>query len=83
VKVFDNLYFLGPDRVLGVGASPRRRASSCSTPSSTTRSRTKSSGGLKKLGLDPAQIKYVMVSHGHLDHAGGAKFLQESSARGC
>ena len=34
-------------------------------------------GGLKKLGLDPAQIKYVMVSHGHLDHAGGAKFLQE------
>ena len=34
-------------------------------------------GGLKKLGLDPAQIKYVIVSHGHLDHAGGAKFLQE------
>jgi len=32
---------------------------------------------MKKLGLDPAQIKYVMVSHGHLDHAGGAKFLQE------
>jgi metallo-beta-lactamase class B len=34
-------------------------------------------GGLTKLGLDPKQIKYVMVSHGHLDHAGGAKFLQE------
>ncbi len=34
-------------------------------------------GGLEKLGLDPAQIKYVVVSHGHLDHAGGAKFLQE------
>jgi metallo-beta-lactamase class B len=34
-------------------------------------------GGLKKLGLDPASIKYVIVSHGHLDHAGGAKFLQE------
>jgi metallo-beta-lactamase class B len=33
--------------------------------------------GLKKLGLNPADIKYVVVSHGHLDHAGGAKFLQE------
>ena len=33
--------------------------------------------GLKTLGLDPAAIKYVIVSHGHLDHAGGAKFLQE------
>ena len=38
--------------------------------------------GLKKLGLDPADIKYVIVSHGHLDHAGGAKYLQEKSARG-
>jgi metallo-beta-lactamase class B len=33
--------------------------------------------GLKKLGLDPATIKYVIVSHGHADHAGGAKYLQE------
>jgi glyoxylase-like metal-dependent hydrolase (beta-lactamase superfamily II) len=34
-------------------------------------------GGLKKLGLDPASIKYVIVSHGHIDHAGGAKYLQD------
>ena len=34
-------------------------------------------GGLKKLGLDPANIKYAVVSHGHLDHFGGAKFLQD------
>jgi metallo-beta-lactamase class B len=33
--------------------------------------------GLKKLGLDPAQIKYVIVSHGHSDHAAGAKYLQD------
>jgi metallo-beta-lactamase class B len=32
---------------------------------------------LLKLGLDPADIRYVLVSHGHYDHAGGAKFLQE------
>ena len=35
-------------------------------------------GGLRKLGLDPAQIKYVIVSHGHDDHVGGAEFLQDS-----
>ena len=34
-------------------------------------------GGMKKLGLDPAQIKYVIVSHGHGDHSGGAKYLQD------
>jgi metallo-beta-lactamase class B len=34
-------------------------------------------GGLKKLGLDPATIKYAIVSHGHADHSGGAKYLQE------
>ena len=33
--------------------------------------------GLKKLGLDPATIKYVIVSHGHRDHVGGARLLQE------
>jgi metallo-beta-lactamase class B len=34
-------------------------------------------GGLRKLGLDPANIKYVLVSHGHFDHVGGAKLLQD------
>jgi metallo-beta-lactamase class B len=34
-------------------------------------------GGLKKLGFDPARIKYALVSHAHIDHIGGAKYLQE------
>jgi metallo-beta-lactamase class B len=33
-------------------------------------------GGLKKLGLDPSRIRYVIVSHGHRDHVGGASYLQ-------
>ena len=34
-------------------------------------------GGLTKLGLDPAQIKYVIVTHGHGDHYGGATYLAQ------
>jgi metallo-beta-lactamase class B len=32
---------------------------------------------LKKLGLDPAKVKYVIVSHAHGDHVGGAKLMQD------
>jgi metallo-beta-lactamase class B len=34
-------------------------------------------GGLKKLGLDPAKVKYVMISHAHENQVGGAKLMQE------
>jgi hypothetical protein len=34
-------------------------------------------GGPERLGLDPADIKYVIISHAHGDHIGGAQMLQE------
>ena len=34
--------------------------------------------GLKKLGLDPADIKYIIISHGHTDHYLGARYLQDT-----
>jgi len=37
--------------------------------------------GLRALGLDPADIRYVVISHGHSDHVGGAAFLQDLGAR--
>src|SRR5690606_38265750 len=33
--------------------------------------------GLTNFGLDPANVKYILLSHGHGDHDGGAKFLQD------
>src|SRR6185295_14992426 len=33
--------------------------------------------GLKKLGLDQRKVKYVLLSHAHADHDGGAKLLQD------
>jgi metallo-beta-lactamase class B len=34
--------------------------------------------GLKKVGLDPNKVKYLILSHAHGDHDGGAKLLQDS-----
>ncbi len=33
--------------------------------------------GMKKLGLDRSKVKYVILSHAHADHDGGAKLLQD------
>jgi metallo-beta-lactamase class B len=34
--------------------------------------------GMKKAGLNPADIKYIIVSHAHGDHDGSVKFLQDT-----
>lgn len=33
--------------------------------------------GMSELGLDPADIEYVLVTHAHFDHAGGARYFHE------
>jgi metallo-beta-lactamase class B len=33
--------------------------------------------GFQQLGLDPAQVKVVLVTHGHADHYGGSSYFQE------
>lgn len=33
--------------------------------------------GLRKVGLDANKVKYVVLSHAHGDHDGGARFLQD------
>jgi metallo-beta-lactamase class B len=32
---------------------------------------------IRKLGFDPADIKYILVSHGHIDHMGAARAVKE------
>ncbi len=36
--------------------------------------------GMRKLGLDPAKVKLVIVAHGHADHFGGSPYFQERGA---
>jgi len=76
VKVFDNLYFVGQTEysVWAVTTSEGIIAIDTIFDYSVEE---EVAGGLKKLGLDPANIKYAIVTHAHPDHHGGAKFLQD------
>jgi metallo-beta-lactamase class B len=76
VKVFDNLYFLGQTEysVWAVTTSAGIILIDAIFDYSVD---DEVSGGLRTLGLDPATIKYAVISHGHSDHSGGAKFLQD------
>jgi metallo-beta-lactamase class B len=76
VKVFDNLYFVGEIEysawavTTSAGIVVIDAIYDYSVQDQVV-------GGLTKLGLDPTTIKYVIVGHGHADHVGGARYLQE------
>ena len=76
VKVFDNLYFLGQTEY-SAWAVVTSGGIIIIDPIFDYSVEEEVVGGLKAVGLDPASIKYVLVSHGHSDHVGGASFLQD------
>ena len=79
-KIFDNLYFVGQTEysawavTTSAGIILMDAIFDYSVEDEVV-------NGLKALGLDPAQIKYVVISHAHGDHVGGAGFLQKRGAR--
>jgi metallo-beta-lactamase class B len=76
VKVFDNLYFLGQTEYSSWAVTTSAGIILIDTIYDYS-VEDEVVDGMKKLGLDPAQIKYAIVSHGHGDHSGGAKYLQD------
>jgi metallo-beta-lactamase class B len=75
-KVFDNLYYLGQSEysAWAVTTSDGIIVIDALFDYSVE---DEIVNGLTTLGLDPKNVKYVLVSHGHSDHAGGAKLLQD------
>ena len=76
VKVFDNLYFVGEKEYSAWAVATSEGIILVDTIWDYSVA-DEIVGGLKKLGFDPAQIKYAVVTHGHRDHVGGAKYLQD------
>jgi metallo-beta-lactamase class B len=76
VKVFDNLYFVGQTEYSAWAVTTSAGIILIDTIYDYS-VEDEVVGGLRKLGLDAASIKYAIVSHGHGDHSGGAKYLQD------
>jgi metallo-beta-lactamase class B len=76
VKVFDNLYFFGQSEY-AVWAITTSQGIIVIDTIFDYSVEEEVANGMKKLGLDPANIKYAVVTHAHPDHDGGAKFLQD------
>jgi metallo-beta-lactamase class B len=75
-KIFDNVYAIGnvgttvyvirtSAGLLMIDALPANQLDTQLLP------------GFQKLGLDPSQVKVIVVSHGHPDHYGGSAYFQE------
>jgi metallo-beta-lactamase class B len=77
-KVFDNLYFVG-SKIHNSWALVTSEGIIILDTLFTYNSEEEIVGGLKKLGLDPMKVKYVIITHAHGDHVGGAKLLQDLS----
>ena len=75
-RVFDNLYWVGQTE-FGAWALTTSAGIIIIDALYDYSVEDEIAGGLTKLGLNPADIKYVVVSHAHGDHVGGAKFLQD------
>ena len=77
MKVFDNLYFLGMTEFSAWAVTTSEGIIIIDALYDYSVD-DEVAEGLKKMGLDPAKIKYVIISHGHSDHSGGAKYLQDT-----
>lgn len=74
-KVFDNFYFVG-GRIHSSWALTTSEGIILFDTIYPYNSDELVIGGLKKLGLDPKDIKYTIISHAHQDHIGGAEMIQ-------
>jgi metallo-beta-lactamase class B len=75
-KVFDNLYFVGT-KIHSSWALTTSEGIILIDTLYEYASEEAIVAGLKKLGLDPATVKYVIITHAHGDHVGGAKLMQD------
>lgn len=76
VKVFDNLYFVGQTEY-SAWAVTTSDGIIIIDPIFDYSVEEEVVNGLKTMGFDPAAIKYVLISHAHADHVGGASYLQD------
>lgn len=77
MQVFDNLYYVGGDWVSAWVLKTSDGLVLIDALNNAEEAQALIEGGMARLGLDPRQIKSIVITHGHGDHYGGAKYLAE------
>ena len=77
VRIFDNLWYFGFNTV---GAWALRTSDGVvliDALNTVQEAETIIEPSLRKVGLHPADVRHVIVGHGHFDHFGGAPYFQD------
>lgn len=78
LKVMDNLYFVGQNSASTWAITTSEGIVLIDAQHNGEEAEKIIAGGLREVGLDPADIKYVVISHSHGDHFGGANYLKDT-----
>jgi len=76
-RIFDNLSYIGNHFVGVFVLETDDGLILFDSGTSTEEAEQHIAPGLAKLGLDPKNIKFIVVTHGHWDHFGGAVWFQD------
>ena len=76
-RVFDNLCFVGSRSLSSWAITTSRGIILIDALRNAEEARAVIEPSMRSLGLDPAQIRYIIVTHGHGDHYGGVRYLVE------
>jgi metallo-beta-lactamase class B len=76
-QLFDNFYIVGNSDINAFILKTSAGLVMWDTMDNADEAQNIVEAGIRQLGLDPADIKYIIVTHGHGDHYGGAKYFQD------
>ena len=77
-KIFDNLYFLPVPYVSAYAVTTPDGIILIDTLENADEVKNVMIPAMQRFGLNPANIKYAIITHEHGDHFGGAKYLQDT-----
>jgi metallo-beta-lactamase class B len=77
-QLFDNLYYVGLNSVGAYVLKTSQGLILIDALNTAEDAEKVIVAGMKTLGLEPRDLKYILISHGHGDHYGGAKWLADT-----
>jgi hypothetical protein len=77
-QIFDNLYFIGQGAVSAWAVKTSAGLVVIDSLNNPTEAEHILVAGLRRVGLNPADMKYLVITHEHGDHYNGARYLQDT-----